>query len=70
MKINKKLMNEIEELWADHDGALAHFGLVCVEAAKAGRKAEMRRCLRRGMVIATVVTIVVTSCLDLISESY
>lgn len=70
MKIDKKLMNEIENLWADHDEAITHFGLLCIAAAKAGRNCKIRRCLRRGMVVATVATIVITRYLDLISETY
>jgi len=70
MKIDKTLMNEIEVLWPDHEEALAHFGSACVAAAKAGHKCKMRRCLRHGMVIATVAIIVITSYLDRASEAY
>lgn len=70
MKIDKKLMNEVEELWINHEEALKHFGLVCVAAAKAGHKCKMRRYLRRGMVVATTATIIITSYLDSISETY
>lgn len=70
MKIEKKLMSEVEELWANHEEALSHFGEACVAAAKAGHKCKMRRYLRRGMIVATAATIVVTSLLDLRSETY
>lgn len=70
MKIDKKLMDEVETLWIDHEEALTHFGWMCVAAAKAGHNCKMRRYLRRGMVIATVATIAITSYLDLISEAY
>ncbi len=70
MKIDKKLMNEVEELWPDHEEALSYFGLVCVAAAKAGHKCKIRRRLRRGMVIVTAAIVVITSYLDWISEAY
>lgn len=70
MKIDKKLMNEVEELWVGHDEALTHFGQVCVAAAKVGHHCKVRRYLRRGMVAATVATIIITYCLDLVSETY
>lgn len=70
MKIDKKLMNEVEELWVGHEEALTHFGQVCVAAAKAGHDCKMRRCLRRSMIAATMATIVITYCLDLVSETY
>ena len=63
-------MNEVEELWTDHEDALLHFGEACVAAAKAGHKCKMRRCLRCGMIMAAVATIIVTCCLDLMSETY
>ena len=28
MKIDKKLMNEVEELWVGHEEALTHFGIL------------------------------------------
>ena len=52
MKIDKKLMNEVEELWVGHEEALTHFGQVCVAAAKAGHDCKVRRHLRLGMVVA------------------
>lgn len=70
MEIDKKLMNEVETLWIDHEEALSYFGLACVSAAKAGHKCKIRRCLRRGMVMATVATIAITSYLDLTSKAY
>ena len=70
MKIDKKLMNEVEDLWVDHDEALKHFGDLCVAAAKAGHNYKVRRYLRRGMIAAALVTTIVTSCLDFISETY
>ena len=70
MKIDKKLMNEVEELWTNHEKALSHFGEACVAAAKAGQKCKMRRYLRRGMIVAAASTVVVTSYLDLTSETY
>ena len=70
MKINRKLMNEIEDLWYDHEEALVYFGRACVTAAEAGHKCKVRRYLRRGMVVATVATIIITSYLDSISETY
>ncbi len=70
MKIDKKLMNEVEELWPDHEEALSHFGWVCAAAAKAGYKCKIRRRLRHGMVIATAAIVVITSYLDWISEAY
>ncbi len=70
MEIDKKLMNEVEILWTDHAEALSHFGLACVSAAKAGYKCKIRRYLRRGMVIATVAIVVITSYLDWVSEAY
>lgn len=70
MKIDKNLMDEIEKLWPDHEEALTHFGWTCVAAAKAGHNCKIRRYLRRGMVAATVVIIVITHCLDLVSETY
>lgn len=70
MKMDKDLMNEVETLWPDHEEALTHFGWLCAAAAKAGHKCKVRRCLRRGMVAATVATIIITHCLDLVSETY
>lgn len=70
MKIDNKLMNEVEELWVGHEEALTHFGQVCVAAAKAGHDCKVRRNLRLAMVLATAVTVVVTCCLDLVSETY
>ena len=70
MKIDKKLMNEVEELWVGHEEALTHFGQVCVAAAKAGHDYKVRRHLRRGRVVATAATIIITCCLDLMSETY
>ncbi len=70
MKIDKKLMKEIEELWLDHEEALSHFGLACVAAEKAGHKCKIRRCLRHGMVIATAAIVVITSYLDWTGEAY
>ena len=70
MKIDKKLMNEVEELWVGHEEALTHFGQVCVAAAKAGHDCKLRRHLRLGMVVATAATIIITCCLDLMSETY
>ena len=70
MKIDKKLMDEVEELWVGHEEALTHFGQVCVAATKAGHDCKVRRSLRLGMVVATTVTVVVTCCLDLMSETY
>ncbi len=70
MKIDKKLMNEVEELWVGHEEALTHFGQVCVAAAKAGHDYKVRRHLRLGMVVATAATIIITCCLDLMSETY
>ncbi len=70
MKTDKRLMNEVENLWPDHEEALTHFGNLCVAAAKAGHQCKIRRYLRRGMVVATIATIVITRCLDSISETY
>jgi len=70
MKINHRLMSEIEELWCDHEEAFVYFGQACVEAAKAGHKCKVRRYLRRGAVVAALVTIFITSCLDSISETH
>lgn len=70
MKIDKKLMNEVEALWDDHAEALVHFGEACVAASKAGRRYGIRKCLRRGMIMATAATIIITSFLDLIDEVY
>lgn len=70
MKIDKKLMNEVEELWVGHEEALTHFGQVCVAAAKAGHDYKVQRHLRLGMVVATAATIIITCCLDLMSETY
>lgn len=70
MKLDQKLMDEIEALCPDHEDAIVHFGCACIAASKAGHKCKMRRYLRRGMVVATLATIVITSCLDLISEAY
>lgn len=70
MKIDEKLMNEVEELWVGHEEALTHFGQLCIAAAKAGHNCKVRRHLRLGMVVATVATIVITCCLDLVSETY
>ena len=70
MKMDNKLMDEVNELWVDHSVALEHFGRMCVVAAKAGHGFKVRRYLRRGMIGATLATIVVTSCLDLLSETY
>jgi len=70
MKIDKKLMNEVKELWPDHEEALSHFGLVCIAAAKAGHKCKIRKRLRYGMVIATAAIIVITNYLDWTSEAY
>lgn len=68
MKINRRLMSEVEDLWCDHEEALVYFGQACVEAAKAGHKCKVRRYLRRGVVAAALVTIFITSYLDSISE--
>lgn len=68
MKIDKKLMNEVEELWVGHEEALTHFGQVCVAAAKAGHDCRVRRHLR--LVVATAATIIITCCLDSMSETY
>lgn len=70
MKMDKNLMNEVDNLWVDHEEALTHFGLLCVAAAKAGHNCKIRRYLRRGMVVVTVATIVITRCLDFVSETY
>ena len=70
MKMDKRLMAEVEELWPDHEEALSHFGWLCVAAAKAGHKCKLRKRLRQCMVIATAATIVVTKYLDQISEVY
>lgn len=70
MKMDKRLMDEVESLWPDHEKALKHFGDLCVAAAKAGHQCKVLRYLRRGMVAATLATIVVTCCLDLVSETY
>lgn len=70
MKIDKKLMNEVEELWVGHEEALTHFGQVCVAAAKAGHDRRVRRHLRLGMAVATAATIIMTCCSDSMSETY
>lgn len=70
MKMDKKLMMEIDKLWTDHEAALTHFGLLCVAAAKAGHNCKIRRYLRRGMIMVTMTTIIITYGLDLVSETY
>jgi len=43
MKIDKKLIKEVDELWDDHAEALEHFGNVCAQAALDGHASGVRR---------------------------